>query len=183
MRAFVSVDCDPLVEGIRAAQEPFRDVDGIRVVDPEGAHVTLKFLGDIEEDRVPAVEEALAAAVGDADVGPFDLRLTGYGAFPSTDYISVVWVGADEGSAELTRLQAAVEDRLVALGFDSEDHEFTPHVTIARMDDAREKTHVKRVVAEETPDAGTMRVESVALTESTLTRAGPEYDTVARIPL
>ncbi len=183
MRAFVSVDCDPLEAGIRAAQDPFRDLEGIRTVDPSGAHVTLKFLGDIEEDRVPAVEAALETAVDEAGVAPFDLHLGGYGAFPSTDYISVVWVGAREGGGELTRLAGAVEDRLTAIGFDPEDHEFTPHVTIARMDDARGKARVQQVIEEEDPDVGAMRVESVALTESTLTSEGPEYDAVTRIPL
>jgi 2'-5' RNA ligase len=183
MRAFVSVDCDPLVDGIRKAQEPFRDLDGIRTVEPSDAHVTLKFLGEVDEGRVPAVEEALEAAVADSGVDPFDLHLGGYGAFPSTDYISVVWVGARGGGEALTDLQATVESRLVDLGFDPEDHEFTPHVTVARMDDAREKRRVQRAIAERDPDVGTMRVERVTLTESTLTDQGPEYDAVAQVPL
>jgi 2'-5' RNA ligase len=182
MRAFVSVDCDPIADEIRAAQRPLRGVDGLRPVDPENAHVTLKFLGDVADDRLPALDEALSAAVESADVSAFDLELAGYGAFPSRDYISVVWLGVRTGSEAVTRLYEAVEERTVDLGFDSEDHEFTPHVTVARMDHAGGKERVQEML-ERDPTVGRMRVESVRLTESTLADDGPVYDTVARYPL
>jgi len=182
MRAFVSVDCNPIADEIRAAQRPLRGVDGLRLVDPENAHVTLKFLGDVADDRLPALDEALLAAVESADVSAFDLELVGYGAFPSRDYISVVWLGVRTGSEAVTRLYEAVEERTIHLGFDPEDHEFTPHVTVARMDHAGGKERVQEML-ERDPTVGRMRVESVRLTESTLTDDGPVYDTVARYPL
>ncbi|MFB6157799.1 MAG: RNA 2',3'-cyclic phosphodiesterase, partial [Haloferacaceae archaeon] len=95
----------------------------------------------------------------------------------------VVWAGIEAGSERLTRLHEAVERETVALGFDPEDHEFTPHVTVARMDDARGKDLVRRTVREADPTVGSFRVEAVRLTESTLTDDGPRYDTVARVPL
>lgn len=182
MRAFVSIDCDAVAEEIRAAQRPFRGIDGLRPVDPEDAHITLKFLGDIPSDRLPALDEALSAAVAAADAAPFDLELVGYGAFPSRDYISVVWLGVGEGSEAVTRLHEAVEERTVELGFDPEDHDFTPHVTIARMDHAGGKEQVQELL-ERDPTVGRTRIEEVRLTESTLTDDGPIYDTVSRYPL
>lgn len=184
MRCFLAVDLpDRLAEGIRSVQARFDDADGLRFVDPESAHVTLKFLGDVDEKRVPAVEEALETAVDDAGVAPFDATVAGLGVFPSLDYISVVWVGVDRGGEEMTRLHEAIERETTAIGFDSEDHDFTPHVTIARMDDARGKDHVQQVVREDAPTLGTFRVEQVRLTESTLTPDGPEYETVTRFGL
>ena len=183
MRAFVSVDCDPLADEIRERQDPLRDVAGLRLVDPANTHVTLKFLGDVPTGRVSAVREALSEAVASTGLAPFDLRLGGYGAFPSSDYISVVWLGVQSGGSELTRLQEAVETRLVELGFDAEDHDFTPHVTIARMDHAAGKDHVQRLLGEPATGTTAMRVEHVSLTESTLTKEGPVYSTVASIPL
>jgi 2'-5' RNA ligase len=184
MRLFVSVDLpDTLADGVAAVQEEFRDASGLNFTDPGQAHVTLKFLGEVDPDRVGAVESALERAVAAADVGPFEATVGGLGVFPSLDYISVVWVGVRGGGEELGRLQAAVESELVALGFDPEDHEFTPHVTVARMEHAGGKERVQRVVRERDPTVGSMSVESVALTESELTDSGPVYATVRSVPL
>lgn len=184
MRAFVSVDLDGLDAEVRRVQEPFRR-PGLNPVAPAQAHVTLKFLGDVAEERVDEVRDALDAAVAGAGVSPFTVRFGGYGVFPSLDYVSVVWLGVrdGEGEAELTRLHEAVEDRTTALGFDPEDHAFTPHVTLARMDDARSKDAVQAAVRERDPDAGSLHVDEIRLTESTLTGSGPEYHTVEAFPL
>lgn len=181
-RLFVSVDLNGLADAVQEAQEPFR-VDGLNPIDPAQAHVTLKFLGDVEESRVNAVEDALSRAVLTANVDPFEAHFAGYGVFPSLDYISVIWLGVEAGSEQLTRLHEAVEREMTDLGFDPEDHEFTPHVTLARMDHAARKKQVQRIVQEGDPDVGTLRVEEVRLTESTLTSEGPVYDTVAEFPL
>ena len=183
-RLFLSIDLpDDLADDVAAVQDRLRDAAGLRLTDPEQVHVTLKFLGDTDAKRVSAVEEAVETAVDDANVGPFRAELRGLGAFPSLDYISVVWVGVDAGSAEMTRLHGAIERETTAIGFDAESHEFTPHATVARMDDARGKETVQRVVREETPEVGSFDVEQVRLTESTLTPDGPEYETVTRFSL
>ena len=184
MRLFVSIDLpDALAEGVADAQALVEDAEGLRLTDPEQAHVTLKFLGDVEDGRLDAVEDAVETAVDDAGVGPFGATVGGLGAFPSPDYISVVWVGVREGGAEMTRLAETIERETTAIGFDAEDHEFTPHVTVARMDDARGKDLVQRVLREEDPTVGSFEVEEVRLKESTLTSEGPEYDTVERFRL
>jgi 2'-5' RNA ligase len=181
-RLFVSVDCTPLAEAIAAVQAPFRDRPGLRPTDPEQAHLTLKFLGDTDPDRVDELVDAVEAAVEAAGVGPFEAELAGYGAFPSESYISVVWLGVQAGSEELTRLHEAVERRTTALGFDPEEHAFTPHVTLARMDHAGAKEHVRRTLDRE-PEVGRLAVEAVELTESTLTDDGPVYDRLAAVAL
>ena len=186
MRLFVSIDLPArLTDAVAGAQARFADAEGLRFVDPETAHLTLSFLGDVDPERVGAVEAALDRAVADAGVDPFDLRVGGFGVFPALDYISVVWAGVREGAgvAETTRLNDAVERELGKLGFEGDDHAFTPHVTLARMDDARGKELVQRVVRETDPDLGSFRVSEVRLTESTLTDAGPEYGTVRAIEL
>ncbi|WP_435067789.1 RNA 2',3'-cyclic phosphodiesterase [Haloplanus sp. C73] len=183
MRLFVSVDLDGLADGVADAQARLPDTDSLRFVDPADAHVTLKFLGEVDPDRLDSVQAALATAVTDADVDPFTMTVGGFGVFPSPDYISVVWAGVREGGPELARLHEAVERELTALGFDPADHDFTPHVTLARMNDARGKDAVQRVVREVDPTVGRLDVSEVRLTESTLTDEGPTYRTVARVPL
>ena len=183
MRLFVSVDLDGLADAVADAQARLPDVESLRPTDPADAHVTLKFLGEVDPDRREAIERALGTVVDDAGVDPFRLTVGGYGVFPSMEYISVVWAGVSEGGSDLTRLHEAVERGTRALGFDPADHEFTPHVTLARMDDARGKAAVQRLVRETDPTVGSLDVAEVRLTESTLTEDGPTYDTVSRIPL
>ncbi|ARS89609.1 RNA 2',3'-cyclic phosphodiesterase [Natrarchaeobaculum aegyptiacum] len=184
MRLFVSVDLpDDLAEPVADLQSEFSEASGLNFTDPEQAHVTLKFLGEVDEDRVPDLERELEAAVSDADVDSFRVRYGGLGVFWSLEYISVVWLGVEEGGAELTRLHEAIESRTTAMGFDAEDHDFTPHVTLARMEHAGGKELVQKLVTEREPTVGETTVESVRLTESTLTDEGPVYSTVAAFSL
>jgi len=183
MRLFVSLDLDGLADEVQRVQEHVSDASGLRLTDPTQAHVTLKFLGDTDPDRLPELTAELERAVEQSGVEPFDATFGGLGVFPSLDYISVVWFGVREGSVEVTRLHEAIEERTTAMGFDPEDHEFTPHVTIARMDHAGGKDLVQSVVREQDPAVGKMTVDSVSLTESELTDDGPEYTTVESFDL
>jgi len=182
-RLFVSIDLDGLAEAIAAVQDRFEGASGLNFVDPEQAHVTLKFLDDTDPDRLPQLTEELEAAVDESGVAPFEARFGGLGAFPSEEYITVVWVGVREGGDVMIDLHEAIEDRTVAMGFDPEDHEFTPHVTIARMDHAGGKEHVQTVLREDDPTVGVLDVTDVRLTESVLTDDGPRYETLESFEL
>ncbi|GAA0224142.1 RNA 2',3'-cyclic phosphodiesterase [Haladaptatus pallidirubidus] len=185
MRLFVSIDLpNSLAESVAGVQDRFRDADGLTFTDPQQAHVTLKFLGDVDEDRIPAIENTLESAVeSDIDFGPFDATVGGLGVFPSLDYISVVWVGVDDGAEEMRLLHNAVESRVYDLGFEPEDNDFVPHMTIARMQHAGGKKLVQDTVRELKPEIGEMEVEAIRLTKSELTDEGPEYSTVAAFRL
>ena len=197
MRAFFAVDLpESLAEPLAAVQTDLDDAAGVRVTDPTQAHVTLQFLGEIDagdggsdDDNAadtPALDDVIAAgerAVDRAGVTPFDCSIAGLGVFPTLDYISVVWAGVAEGSEELTALHEALEAETTALGVDADDHAFTPHVTLARMDDARGKDLVQRLVRERDPDFGRFEAATIELVESTLTSDGPEYETVASFDL
>jgi 2'-5' RNA ligase len=184
MRLFVSVDLpDELADAVADVQAEFSEASGLNFTDPEQAHVTLKFLGDADEDGLAEVTAAVERGVAAADVDPFEVAYGGLGAFPGLDYISVVWLGVERGGDELTALHEGVEAETTAIGFDPEDHEFTPHVTLARMDHAGGKELVQGVIRSEDPAVGTATVDEVRLTESDLTPDGPEYATVERFPL
>lgn len=184
MRLFVAIDLpEGLADDLAAVQERLRAGDpALRYTDPTQAHVTLQFLGDVESTRVDALADALDAAVDDAGVEPFEATAGGLGVFPSRDYVSVVWVGFTAGDDEMGRLHEVVERAAAPLGFDPEDRAFTPHVTLARMDSARGKDHVLRVV-DEGAEIGSFRVEQVRLKESDLGPEGPTYSTVRRFSL
>ncbi|WP_336325455.1 RNA 2',3'-cyclic phosphodiesterase [Halovenus sp. HT40] len=183
MRLFVSADLDGLANEVSAVQSLFEDASGLRTTDPKQAHVTLKFLGDTDPDRLDELTEALEVAVDNASVSPFQAEIGGLGVFPHLDYISVVWVGVRAGSEQLTRLHESIEAATTDIGFDPEDHDFTPHATIARMDHAGGKELVQDVVESRDPDVGTIQFDEIRLIKSELTEEGPEYSIVERFPL
>lgn len=182
-RLFVSVDLDGLSEPVADVQERFAAASGVRTTDPAGTHVTLQFLGDTDAGRIDDLVVELEAAVEESGVGPFEAEFGGLGVFPSMEYISVVWIGVRTGGRELTALHDAIEARTTAMGFEPDDHEFTPHATIARVDHAGGKELVQREVREGDPDVGTLPVDEIRLTESVLGPDGPRYETVAAVAL
>ncbi len=184
MRLFVSVDLPArLADAIADCQAEIAHAAGVRFTEPTQAHFTLRFLGAVDPDRVPAIESELEAAVSAADLESFRVTLGGLGTFPSEEYIRVIWLGVLEGKSPFYRLHEAVDTRITAMGFPAAEHEFTPHVTIARVDHAGGKSLVQEALREGTGAVGELTVSSIALTESTLTADGPVYDTIARFRL
>ena len=190
MRAFFAVDLpDTLAPAVADAQAPFADAPGVNPVDPEQAHVTLKFLGDIggrDDETEPTVDDVIAAgerAVDRAGVAPFKCAVAGLGVFPNREYISVVWAGIDRGGDALAALHEALESETTALGVDPEEHEFTPHVTLARVENATGAEAVRDTLDATDPEVGSFAVDEIRLVESTLTASGPEYEVVERFPL
>ena len=133
VRSFVAV---PLPEKIQAsifaaAQELARalpDVKWSRKV--ENLHITVKFLGQVDEDKLTAIGDELARAL--APVPRFRLELRGMGVFPSARKANVVWVGVDDASQGLASVAAAVEGVGERFGFAREQRAFTGHVTVGR---------------------------------------------------
>lgn len=186
MRLFVAVDLpDELTDEFEAVQDELREAAGLTFTDPTQAHVTVKFLGETDSGRIDAVTTTLETAIDDAAVDPFECTVGGIGAFPSHEYISVVWAGVRPGAGDraLTRLHESVERETIAIGFEPDSHEFTPHFTLARMKDARGKELVQEALETLDPTIGTFEVRELRLKESTLTPEGPEYRTVERFSL
>lgn len=119
-------------------------IRGARPVRAEGAHLTLKFLGDVESRRVADALDAMRRAA--ARSAPFALRSGDLGAFPNEDAPRVLWLGADGDLAALRRLRDALEDNLAAAGFPRDRRPFAPHVTAARIGDRASAADRKRVI-------------------------------------
>jgi 2'-5' RNA ligase len=146
------------------------------------SHITLKFLGDVPEERLKEISEALERELSGAHGGKIVLQ--GLGAFPSNERPRVLWVGVAEGSQVLSDLNQRVERALTALGFPREDRPFHPHVTLARLKDPRRQQDARDAIAAHSNEvfgAGEMR--SVLLKESRLSRSGAQHLTLLAIPL
>lgn len=152
----------------------------VRWVEPEKLHLTLKFLGETPEGRVPAAEEAMVEAA--ATSGPFTLKLAEVGAFPDLKRPRVLWLGFGE-SERLLSLQAELEGRLAHRGFAQEDRPYHPHLTLGRVK-GRGRFEVLTGLAEKHPPSPEpIPVNAICLMESKLSPAGPSYRVQRRAPL
>jgi 2'-5' RNA ligase len=167
VRLFVAIRLSEAIRRRIAAATPSH-VRGIRWVAPENLHLTLKFLGEVEEARAASVAEALRSI----HAAPFDLSMRGFGSFPG-----VVWVGCEGPAAALAE---AVERVCAGLDFPRESRPFNPHVTIGRV---KERRALRSLKLDPSADFGTQRVESFALMRSDLTPRGPIYTALAEFAL
>jgi 2'-5' RNA ligase len=158
-------------------------VADVKWVSPENLHVTLRFLGDVEEDRVPAVRDCVERAA--AGVLPFRLRLAGVGAFPPRGAPRVLWIGIADGAKELARLASRTEKQLLDRGLIGapETRPFRAHVTLGRPRGTRSPGRTADLLGEVAFEGGAHRLEEVRLVESRLSPRGASYTAVARVPL
>jgi len=148
-----------------------------RPVRPELWHLTLRFLGEVEEvdgDRIMREVDA-------ADRGPaFGVRWGSLGAFPRPRRANVLWLGVDQGEYEAERLAAVVEEGVEAAGFPPEDRPYRSHLTLSRLRPDQDVTAVLEAV----PPLGlAMAVDRVVLYRSHLGPGGPRYEEVESFPL
>lgn len=135
IRAFIAIELpSELTEALRGLQALFSDGGlknkEISWVKPENIHLTVKFLGDVEERRIPDIFAALEKAAD--GIRPFTLRAAGVGTFPKGTAPRVLWVGIN-GCPELKKLHSGIEEALKALGFPEEERDFSPHLTLCRI--------------------------------------------------
>jgi 2'-5' RNA ligase len=184
MRLFVAVNLPAAARrsAATAAAPLFAASLPVKWVGEDGLHITLKFLGEVDEALADPIGAALGAAV--TAVRPFELGLGGFGAFPDLSRPRVLWFGVERHPA-LELLANDVEKALGPFGFPPELRPFQPHLTLgrakreARPGAFRALSELARDVAWET----VIRVESVDLMQSTLTPAGARYGVVHRAVL
>lgn len=180
MRLFIAVElAEAIRERLSAAQERLRRCPcGVKWVKPELMHLTLKFLGEVEEAAIAGIGAAIAAAA--QGVSPFDLTVAGLGAFPERGAPRVLWAGIqDNGSLAL--LNRRLEEGLAPLGFPPEGRPFSPHLTIGRVKEPRGAGALRGVLdRERAAEFGSCRVEEIILMLSVLSPAGPTYTPLRR---
>jgi RNA 2',3'-cyclic 3'-phosphodiesterase len=193
MRVFIALDID---DAIRARLELF--LNGVRGfapearwVRPESMHVTLKFIGEKPSDAVEEIKKAL----GGIRAGAIEISFRGYGFFPTSKAPRVFWVGIAAG-AELAALAKLVDEAAAAIGVPREEHEFSPHLTLARRGGSgaphrrkgdRENSAFKRLqeklAAMRELEFGTMAAREFFLYQSHLMQGGARYTKIARFGL
>ena len=145
------------------------EIRGVRAVRPEGVHVTLRFLGDIDRGAVPRVTEAIRATASRSR--PFELSLTEVGAFPNPRSARVLWVGVSGDTDDLGELHDRVENELSAVGFKRDRRRYNPHITLARLRErvpGPDRRRVVDTVSMVGHERVAFRVDAITLFQSTL---------------
>ncbi len=148
---------------------------------PEGLHLTLKFLGDVDPGRLDTAVDALLRSC--AESRGFQVCLRGTGGFPDLRAPRVLWAGLTEPSGELERLQRRMEQTFRSAGFAAEERPFSPHLTIARVKAPREVAALARHWQATSLDNLCFSVDEVVLMRSDLRAEGAVYTPLRRVRL
>lgn len=180
VRAFFAVELSSAARAQAAAAiELLRSElpDPVRWVPEENLHLTLKFLGELDPDRIPKLVHLAAAKL--VREHPFEAEIGGLGGFPSARAARVVWLGVTHGAGPLARLARKLDASAGRLGLERERRPYRAHLTIGRLP-TPERIPFERV---EAPGGARFPVDEVVLFESRPSSAGSRYRPLARLPL
>ncbi len=179
MRLFIALDIPAeirarLTEYMERARLLAPDARWARV---EGLHVTLKFIGHVDDAKMEQIKVALASI----KAAPFEVRFEGVGFFPNPNAARVFWAGVDGGD-NLSRLASTIDAALEKLGFLRETKPYHPHLTLARTS-ARPLRGLKPLLDEPLPQFGTMTAREFFLYQSQPQKGGSKYTKLERFGL
>jgi RNA 2',3'-cyclic 3'-phosphodiesterase len=181
-RLFVAIGLpQELLEKLGKLQSEFKPfARDAKWVKPHGIHLTLKFLGYVDQALIPEIRSQLSKVTQTSK--DFEIEVSGLGFFPNARRPSVLWVGVQ--SAELLELQRNVEESMSRLGFEKENRAFSPHLTLARFKSPKGLLPLAKAVEErKEKQLATFSAEHFELFESILHRDGAEYIIVESFPL
>jgi 2'-5' RNA ligase len=188
VRCFIAIGLpDEIKDGLVQLQAQLKtgNQPGVKWVDPYGIHLTLKFLGSVDVDRIDPITGAMEEAV--QGIPPFRLKVEDLGVFPSLRRVQVVWVGVSGEVDKLAHLQQRLESNLAGLGFAPERRRFTPHLTLARLRDQvslDERQKFGQLIAgTKFEPAYSFQVDAISLIRSQLTREGAIYSRISSVEL
>ena len=189
MRVFVAVDIGDevrrevtrVITTLTGKLEAVKKPPKVAWVKPAALHVTVRFLGELEESDVERIQHLLAPPI---PLAPFTLEWRGIGTFPNNKHPRALWLGIKNGAAPLAEVEAEVSRRLAGdKAVDIEDRAFLPHLTIGRVKMAGEGIDWPKLLQSVEVKRATSTVDRVTLYRSVLSQYGPNYTGLVSAPL
>lgn len=180
LRAFIAIELpkhiQDAVEKQTARLRQTLGKDVIRWVPTQNMHLTLKFLGDIATSHIEFLKQLLAR---EAESHPqFDMQIGGLGSYPTSRRPRVLWAGL-HAPADLISLQKSIEAGTTRLGYEQEEHAFSPHLTLGRVRQTTSPAEIQKVRSAldtiQLGNIGTARVDSIHLFKSDRLPSGSIY--------
>ncbi len=184
MRLFIAIELPPeILQGIAKVQEELRKTGAAaNWTRPEGIHLTLKFLGEVEELKTQEILQALSGAAQGS--GKLNLEVAGAGAFPNIKNPRVLWLGVAGDIDKLSALQVSVENAMTGLGFEREERKFSPHLTLARIKFPKPRDNwQQKIEGIRDVKIGAFEAAHISLMKSELKREGAVYTEVGKVEL
>ena len=172
LRLFIAIELPSnIIDGLRNVQEELKDKSNKPSwAKPENIHLTLKFLGDIETNKIDSMVNILEGIAGKSF--SFEISVKGVGTFPAAGTPRVIWVGIEENK-DMLQLYNNIEEGLAALGFEKERRDFKPHLTLGRIKFLNDRAGLKRGLEKVAGlNLARFAVAGFALFKSTLTPEG-----------
>lgn len=182
MRAFIAIELPSHIQKeLAKIEEELKQADAdVKWVKPGNLHLTLKFLGEIDEKKAQQISDLLKEIT--RNTPSFELTLTRVGAFPKKQYPRVIWVEA-ENHLPLVKIFEELEKQLLKLGFAKESRPFQSHITLGRLRSPKNRQGLIEKLNLIAASEEKFLVQSLVLFKSTLTAAGPIYEPRHIIPL
>ncbi|MCX5654919.1 MAG: RNA 2',3'-cyclic phosphodiesterase [Planctomycetota bacterium] len=184
VRTFIAIELPPQVHAHLAdCQQRLRRAGGdVRWVRPDIIHLTLVFLGDVPADMLADLETAVREAA--APFGVLALRVQGAGRFPPRGLPRTIWIGLEDASGGLAKLQAALAGATAAFAEKEEDRAYTPHLTLGRVKSPRGGRDLAGAIDATAGVTGpSFEAREVTIFKSDLSPQGPTYTPLAKIAL
>ena len=185
MRLFIAIELPDLVKGMLSdlVGELRPKLKGWRWIRVENLHLTIKFLGELDEQDLNMVQECLRVCICKKAIAPIRFQIASIGVFPSIRHPSVLWCGMLEEERVLQMLAADLENDLEKIGFQKEERSFHPHITIARASKKDPAIIVQRDIEmyKERVFAA-FDATMISLLKSSLTPQGAIYETLFQVP-
>jgi len=184
IRSFIAIPLNAeIIFHLEKAQKELRALPtDVKWVNPTSIHLTLKFLGNVEEGNVEDIARGIQNGV--KGVKTWSTAVRNMGAFPFLKNPRVVWIGIEDQSGQLVRLQNQIEQEMSKLGFAEEKRTFSPHLTLGRVRSSRGKDElVKYLLDERERVFGEINVDRVILFKSELKPTGAIYTVLKEFTL
>lgn len=182
MRTFVSIELpDNIKENVeKVINELKGSMETVNWVEKKNLHITLKFLGWIDDGKIGTLEDCVRDCVKGRE--DFDLEFTGIGGFPNLKSPRVLWIGTGKGSERVKGLADCIEGAASKAGFREEERDFSSHLTFGRIKEKIDVAPLESFVSKNKDMFfGSVKVDHVSIMKSTLRRTGPIYEELKQI--
>lgn len=187
-RVFVAADigdamrreAQRVISGLSTKLEQAKEPPKVAWVKPAALHVTIRFLGEVEEAEVERLQQLIAPPI---PIAPFEVTWRGIGAFPSKRQPRALWLGVINGAAQLAAIEAEVSARIAGAALQLDDRALLPHLTLGRIKMPGKGIDWPKILQACELRNVTSRIDRVILYRSKLSQYGPNYTELVSAPL
>ena len=187
MRTFIAIELPKEIkDSLSKVQDKLKTSGAdIKWVSPQNIHLTLKFLGEIDDKKLDKITQILEEITKNSN--PYPLRLSCVGAFPKINFPRVIWIGIDKGNTETKEIAKALEENIAKIGIPKEDRPFSCHITLGRVKSSLNREglveNLNNLANYTEKEKLEFLVTKITLFESTLTPKGPIYEALKEASL